>query len=622
MKDVQTPDSTPDLTAASVVFVPLDLLYVSDLNPRTEAEAEGLDLLAESLASIGLIQSLAGHRDADGRVGIVGGGRRLRAIRRALDRDPDAGRRHPELLDVPVRITDSRDVALAWGSVENVAREALEPADEIRAFAQLRDTGASVPDIARTFGTTEIHVQRRLALASLHPDVIAALKARDISLSGAAAFTVARDTELALAVLQQVRGRDVTAQRIRSMLLPDTIAGTDSRVRYVGIDAYEAEGGAISRDLFSDSVVLHDEALLDRLCSETMEREALARSEGWKWFNVTGQQNHWDVTQDMMRLYKEEGDLTEEQADRYDELAELANGDALDEAEQAELDALQAILEGDYTDAQRQTAGFVFWLSGGDLQQSGPWVRPEDAAEAVAAGVLTGHAAVRAAGIAASGEKPPAPRWSGSLVEDLRVLHLHAVQSALARNPDLLLDLLAFQLSAKAHGQVFDMAPVEARIVPERADGLTPDPVLTAARPEGHRMPDADRVEAFTAFRAKGKSHRAKALAVALARLVPHARSGLFAEVASLAGADLRAIWTPRKTDFFDRITSERLAELVTDLTGLPLSDVRIKAFRSQKKSAKAQGMEDLFTDSKVQDLWGLDADARKRIAAWLPDCL
>lgn len=85
----------------SVSYFTIDKLYVSPLNPRQDANNEGIDLLAESIASIGLIQSLAGHLDDDGRVGIVGGGRRLRAIKVALDRDPDAAVRHPNCCKSP-----------------------------------------------------------------------------------------------------------------------------------------------------------------------------------------------------------------------------------------------------------------------------------------------------------------------------------------------------------------------------------------------------------------------------------------------------------------------------------------------------------------------------------------
>ena len=63
------------IAPASIQYFPLAQLYVSDLNPRQDADPEGIDLLADSLATIGLIQNLSGILDAEGRVGIVAGGR-------------------------------------------------------------------------------------------------------------------------------------------------------------------------------------------------------------------------------------------------------------------------------------------------------------------------------------------------------------------------------------------------------------------------------------------------------------------------------------------------------------------------------------------------------------------
>ena len=65
----------------------------------------------------------------------------------------------------------------------------------------------------------------------------------------------------------------------------------DKRVQFVGIDAYEAAGGDVMRDLFQqdDGGWLQKPVLLDRLAAERLEREADAvRSEGWKWVEVAG----------------------------------------------------------------------------------------------------------------------------------------------------------------------------------------------------------------------------------------------------------------------------------------------------------------------------------------------
>ena len=69
-----------NVTAAPVQYFPLDRLYLSDMNPRQDADADRIDLLADSIIACGLIQNLAGLADADGRVAVVAGGRRLRAL--------------------------------------------------------------------------------------------------------------------------------------------------------------------------------------------------------------------------------------------------------------------------------------------------------------------------------------------------------------------------------------------------------------------------------------------------------------------------------------------------------------------------------------------------------------
>ena len=64
---------------------------------------------------------------------------------------------------------------------------------------------------------------------------------------------------------------------------------SDERAQFVGVEAYEAAGGAILRDLFEqdDGGWLQDPALLEQLVADKLKREAEAiRAEGWKWVEV------------------------------------------------------------------------------------------------------------------------------------------------------------------------------------------------------------------------------------------------------------------------------------------------------------------------------------------------
>src|SRR5208337_3100428 len=73
---------------------------------------------------------------------------------------------------------------------------------------------------------------------------------------------------------------------IRAALTEGEVLASDRRVRFVGLDAYEAAGGAVRRDLFDadDGGYVRDIALLDALVLRGLETVAdEVRAEGWKW---------------------------------------------------------------------------------------------------------------------------------------------------------------------------------------------------------------------------------------------------------------------------------------------------------------------------------------------------
>lgn len=605
---------------------PLESLYLSDLNPRQDADPEGIELLAESIAVCGLIQNLAGIEDTTGKIAIVAGGRRLRALNHLAERDGDFLTKRPELALIPVRLARDEAEARAWASAENAARADLHPADEIRAYGRMREAGADAASIARVFGTTEAKVYRRLALAALPAPVLDALKAGEISYGVATAFTVANDEAHCLAVLNQVRGNDYLSEhRIKSMLQPEAIALSDRRAQFVGLDAYAAEGGNITRDLFEDSAFLTDPDILERLFIEKLNAAAAeARAEGWKWVEpIQGGHVPYEITEKLQRIYRTEGELTEQQAERFDELAELANAEAIDEEGEAELDALNAILDGDFSAEQRQHSGiFIYVGSTGALRVEGAYIRPEDCADAITADILTGHAAKRAAA-----EDAPKSPYSAALVDDMKAARLHALQSALLSKPELLLDLLAFMFTGKGgtYETIFDLRPTKANITPSKPEGLNPDPRLDDPDMDGLRgwMDDAERIEAFAAFQSEGKKARNAALSVGLTRTLPypHRETAFFEQIENMAGSDIRTVWTPTAEGFFSRVSADYLDGLLLDLTGCDPAGSGFKAWKGQKKAAKAAAMERLFTCAEYQSAWQIDAEKKSRIDAWRPDC-
>ncbi len=186
------------ITAAEmpiIEYLALADLTLSDLNPRKEVDEAGIALLADSLVTCGLIQNLAGIMDAKGKVAIVAGGRRLRALAIAVKSRPDLG-------VVPVHIAKNAAIALQWANAENTARVDLDPVDEICAYGKMMALDRDVGKISLAFGVTEAHLRRRLALANLPAPVLDALKSGDISMGLAQAFTTSSDETLILEVLK------------------------------------------------------------------------------------------------------------------------------------------------------------------------------------------------------------------------------------------------------------------------------------------------------------------------------------------------------------------------------------------------------------------------------------
>jgi ParB family transcriptional regulator, chromosome partitioning protein len=611
-----------DAASAVILQIPLEMLTISDLNPRKAVSEAHIESLADSIERFGLIHNLAGLMDKDGKVGIVAGGCRLRAIQMIAARAED----HP-FATVSVKLAADAAEAEDWASVENAAREDMTPADEIRAFGRMKSRGASVPEIALAFAVTEARVYQRLALAGLPAPVLDALAAGEISLGTAKTFTLSDDEALTLSLLEQVKGQAVSESAIKNALHPDAFKATDRRAKFVGIDAYEAEGGTVTCDLFSDEVFLASPALLDRLFAEKLDvtRADLVETQGWAWAETRPEAwlNYYELDQmKLARLYPIERDLTEEETQEYDELAELANGGVLDEDGEARLSELQSILDGDYSEDQKSQAGCIILVNGaGKVEITAGLVRPEDKKAAIEAGALQ----------APQTTKPDTPKspYSQKLVADMQAIRLASVQAALLAKPELVLDLLGFGLS-EASGSfesVFGMRLDRPTNAPSVEDGFASEPRLEHGIDASEYWQKGTRVEdlseAFVTFRETGKKARNASITEAIARTLPYRAGGaaFFGLIADEAGADIRKHWTPTAVNFFSRVSAGHLVDLLCEFLDCGVHDDRVAAFAKLKKAEKAEKMGKLLNDPTTQKLMGLTPDQKAQLDKWVPDC-
>lgn len=286
---------------------------------------------------------------------------------------------------------------------------------------------------------------RRLALANLAEPIIEALAAGEISLSMAACFTICDDEKHSLEVLEQVRGNQYNDHHLKNMLKPDSVKGSDRRAKFVGEEAYKEAGGRMGGDLFTEETLFDSPEILDGCFQVALEDAAqkVAKTEGWKWVE-TVESPYFDSygmgLDKFGRIYRVEGELPKDQAERYDELA--AWDYDTDDAEEIELEALQKIVDGNYTADQKIHAGAYILVShSGKLEINGGFIKPEDKKAAIEGGVLT---ASRHGNDTSAEPKSPI---SQKLAADLDRVARGARQNAALDNADLLLDLLAYQLS-------------------------------------------------------------------------------------------------------------------------------------------------------------------------------
>ncbi|OAO02683.1 ParB/RepB/Spo0J family partition protein [Roseovarius indicus] len=605
-----------DTAQPDIRHVPLADLYLHDLNPRQSATEEQIEAKAASMATqTGLLHYLMAYDDPEHRgLGIVAGGLRWRGLQvlaaEGWSRHPD----QPALDPVPVRVTSDPLEARAWALGDNVSHEAMTPAQEVRAYAAMRDTGMDAPGIARAMGKPERHVARRLALASLPKPALDALEAGEISIDVARVLTIARDEEKLLAALSHARA-GAREHEVRRLLTPDSVPSTDHRARYVGLTAYFEAGGTATEDLFEDKQLLHDEDKLNALFEAKLTTAAarVQEDEGWAEAVPVFDSAHieWRHIEHLTRLRREEVVLPEADLEELEQLEELGP-DGLDEEGIARWDELLERQRGDFTDEDRARGTvFVYANPDGEITVDRAYTKPERKTSTASDGGGT------------SSPEPAKPAISQAVKDDLSRLQLAALMGALCDKTDLMLDLLAYQLDLRrpSWGAALNINVDYPHITPSFEDGLLLSERVTGLE-TAHNFDGEASWEGFQAFRDKGKKYRNEVLSRRLARAMNsvHHVNTFVGEIERELSPGLRAVWTPTAANFFNRVRSDYLDRIWADLLELEDGDERIATFAKQSKGQKAKDLEDLFSNAGAQEAHGLSRDQVKRIDAWVPE--
>ena len=660
--------------------IPLSQLELSPDNVRkTPADASAFTELKASITAHGLLENLIARAmkpgtDGIARYAVIAGGRRLAAMQAlaaegALDQD------HP----VPCRMIGGIVAAEEVSLAENMVRAAMHPADQVEAFRRLADAGSTAAAIAARFGVSERTVEKRLRLGNAAPVLLEAYRAGEIDLDTLMAFAVTTDHARQNAVWETVsqQGYRPGAWQIKRLLTEDRVSATSAIARFVGIEAYEATGGKIDRDLFAEEdergIWFDDPDLLNKLAMDSLQVAARELKTRWKWAEARLDVD-WSATASFGRVRPQPAEPTDgEKAEierlrtRNDELANMDDDgwteELVEEAESNEtrLDEIEATIEARavYRREDIAIAGCIVTIGNdGELKLIQGLVRPEDmpareAGEADADGQDdTGDgesassnidAPTFMAPLASPGDAEAEARKEAGvgigLADDLRTIRTAIVKSQLACDFEAAFDLLLFQLarSVFTSGYHDDALDIRATETPDRPAMRVNDDAFGDIN-VGEKHLEIDRAaqkldwtglsdtEAFAELRALPEQDKRTLFASCVARTLkgqlafePKARPEVEATVARLDTDFAAAVRGNRDQVWtadllWSRLRKDRILAIARETLGETWAQAEAK----QKKADIAKAMQDAFAHGDDVPA-GVTAEGRASAIAWTP---
>ena len=231
------------------------------------------------------------------------------------------------------------------------------------------------------------------------PVLLEAYRAGDIDLETLMAFAVttdqARQSTVWAAVSKQ--GYRPGAWQIKRLLTEDRVPARSAIARFVGIEAYEAAGGQIDRDLFAEEdelgIWFDDPDLLNKLAMDNLQAVARELETRWKWAEARLDVD-WNATASFGRVRPQPAEPTDEEKaeierlrTRNDELANMEDDGWTEElveeadANETRLDEIEATIEARavYRREDIAIAGCIATVGNdGQLKLIQGLVRPED----------------------------------------------------------------------------------------------------------------------------------------------------------------------------------------------------------------------------------------------------
>lgn len=425
---------------SDLFIVPLNKLSLSAKNVRKATYDDTKDLEA-SIPAHGLMHALqveAGKKK--GHFEVLAGGRRLTALQRLLERKEIA-----DGYEVVCRLV--KGDALAVSLAENLNRLPMHYADQFAAFAELIENGKTVEQVSAAFGVSETVIRKRLKLGKVAPVILDAYRQDQIGFEQVTAYALVDEHERQIAVF--TANPRASSNAVRTALTQGEVTANDKRVRVVTLEAYEAAGGAVRKDLFIEGpngTFVQDIDLLDKLFADRISAELDAlKAEGWS-DAIVFEGDYWRIDDAFKgRVYPQPLELSEEQQAFLAELdarLEALHADAEDTEtpelvqEIEKLEAMRnAIQTEDYTaEDKARFIAILHFSHNGTLVALRGLMKKAD-------GVPAGNA--KAAAVDVEG----LPNLSAKLLDEMAAVRSAMIAAQLIENPRIALGLSVYQMT-------------------------------------------------------------------------------------------------------------------------------------------------------------------------------
>ena len=599
----------------AVQTVALSQLRLSPKNTRQRRDPEAIESMAASIQHHGLLQNLIvepAANDPD-TFEVLAGGTRLAAMERLVSDGKLAS-------DYPVRVlVETNGQAIEASAAENLVRTRLSPAEEFDAFKAMADNGKSRDEIAQHFGVARIVVDRSLKLANVNPQLLQIFRDGGMELDQLRALALTDDHEFQRKVWFGVEHRGQRmAYQIREKITNREVRAGSELARFVSLDAYEAAGGVVRRDLFGKDAWLTDRPLLESLAMDRLEAKAQQlRAEGWSWAEA-----HLSLDYSQRNEYPRgfNPDLAEQQATpeqqhciedarhRLSAIAKQADAGYFTAEEEEQLLAEQDQLEAELEELEAQIkliwpahvleqSGCLVTIVDGSLHVDYGRLRPGQ--KATPDGKITGKARDPGAEQPGAKDAPKKATLSGDMQHRLHLHRRAALRVALTKDHSLAIELLLAQLltdlfTSGNTGKLFDIqlrihhaAEVEGKgvqladVVSSPARKVIDAQVATLKA----KLPKkAAEVGPWLATQSVDQLLELFALVAAVTLLTSEAQAAALARAAKI---DMCDWWQPDAAHYLGLVPKALIADAVQDVHGKAAAE-KIEAMKKDAAVAEA----------------------------------